>query len=94
MQHEKLTISSTPVALTSGIWDDGLINKATITIETASIRYTLDGSPPSSTYGHLVSAGSVITLTDRNQLRSFKAVRATSTDATIQVSYTSVSNGW
>lgn len=60
---------------------------ATITVETAQIRWTKDGTAPTSTTGHLANVGSVIYLDHASDLWNFRAIRTSSTSATIQVSY-------
>lgn len=79
MRFQTLTISSSPVSLTvpSGV------TSATITIETANIRYRTDGSAPTTTEGHLAIPGDVIILETREEVTNFQAIRVT-TDATIQ----------
>lgn len=60
---------------------------ATLTVETAQIRWTKDGTAPTSTTGHLSNVGAVIYLDHPSDLWNFRAIRATSTSAVIQVSY-------
>lgn len=57
-----------------------------ITVETDSIRWTVDGTTPTGANGHLSQAGDVIELVGINSIRAFLAIRVT-TDATIQVTY-------
>lgn len=59
---------------------------AIITTETADIRYWVDGSTPTTSQGHLVSAGDAIKLDSVGQLTNFKAI-AVSGSATMQISY-------
>ena len=95
MGWEKLTVSNTTQVLTpaSYLTGSGLSLKkagnATITIETASIRGTFDGTAPvdATSTGHVFAAGTVITLESYTQIQKFKAVRVGGSDATINVTY-------
>ena len=60
---------------------------APLTVETAPMRWTKDGTAPTSTTGHLANVGAVIYLDHTRDLWNFRAIRTTATSATIQVSY-------
>ena len=87
---ETLTISGTSTPLTAGIYskNNGLecANKATISVETASLRYRVDGSAPTATVGLLANDGDVITLLGRNEIKLFRAIRV-GVDSKITVDY-------
>ena len=93
---ETLTVSDTAKALTQQIYSahNGLetCTKATIMVETAPIRYRVDGSDPTASVGLLANAGDVLTLTGATELRLFRAIRSTAADATISVDYSSMMN--
>jgi hypothetical protein len=61
--------------------------KAFITVEAQPIRVRFDGVDPTSSVGHLFSAGDVIWLVDQVQIRDFRAIRSTGSSATINVTY-------
>jgi hypothetical protein len=89
---ETLTISSTALPLTVDVYKTGKfidVQRAFITVEDAAIRFWTDGSTPASATdeGHLVEAGGQIELTLTKSITGFKAVRDTSTDAVLQVTY-------
>ena len=86
---EKITVSDTAVELDVEKYKAGeeKANKATITVEDASIRFLSNGIIPTSTVGHLIPAGALITLETYNEIQHFHAIRATGSDAVIQVSY-------
>lgn len=58
-----------------------------ITVETASINFTLDGTTPTATagtnYGHTVSAGQNFTITGWNNIRNFKCINAVASNGAI-----------
>ena len=87
---ESITVSNTAIGFTSGSIEpgDGTIPyKATFTVETAQIRFTMDGTTPTSSIGFLAQIGDVITINGQSDIRAFRAIRVTSTDATIQPVY-------
>lgn len=59
---------------------------AFLTSETDSIRYTYDGTTPTTTVGHLLLKNQSIVLVGQNQMSQFKCIRVT-TDATISITY-------
>ena len=58
-----------------------------ITTETAPFRWTIDGTAPTTTVGHLANAGSVIELANMSAMKAFRAIRTTSTSAELHVTY-------
>lgn len=85
--YESLTIDATVggIALTAGTY---LTRRyAEITIETAPIRFTVDGTAPTTTVGHLVNPGDVIRLDSNEDITAFRAIRTTATSGTIKVTY-------
>ena len=53
----------------------------------ASIRFRLDGTTPTSSTGFAESAGSSFELKGEAEILGFKAIRATASDAKIIVAY-------
>lgn len=62
-------------------------NSATIAVETATVRYTVDGTTPTTTVGTLVAVGDMIKVQGRQSLIGLQLIRATGADATVQVEY-------
>lgn len=88
--QERVAVDNTSggVRLTfSNFLDPPLAKAATITVETASIRYLTDGTAPTSSTGTLAYSGDKITLNDPSELWNFRAIRTGGTSATIQVVY-------
>lgn len=82
------TVSSTALALTSLDFAAGVVaaaDEALITVETQSVRYRLDGTAPTASVGHLVAAAGSITVTGNTNVKNFKIIRATGSDATVMV---------
>jgi hypothetical protein len=87
--HQKLDVAATVVGLT--VPND--VNFAQIKVETAAIRYRIDGTDPATAEGVLVSAGDAFTVYGSDTLNTIKMVEATSTDAVINVSYGTANTG-
>ena len=81
--HQKLTVDATVRSLT--VPSD--VNFATIKVETASIRFRIDGTDPATAVGVLVAATEIMEIEGRDTLDMIKMVEATSTDAVINVAY-------
>jgi len=87
LSFENLTISTTVVPLPT---IPASAVAAVITLEGAfedSIRYTIDGTTPSSSVGHQKYSEDDITLVDRAQLTSFQALRIGTADITARITY-------
>lgn len=84
---EQLTIDATSggIALTSGTY--GTARYAEITVNTAPIRFTCDGTPPTSSVGHIVSPNDVITLDSNEDIAAFRAIRQGAISGEISVTY-------
>ena len=57
-----------------------------ITVETAPIRFTVDGTAPTSSIGHLLNIGDIYTCNGEDALK-FRAIRSTSVSASIKCTY-------
>lgn len=88
---EQLTISTVVLPLTALTYivdsSGEKAKRAVITITGAQIRYTYDGTTPTSSVGHLVNPFDVITIIGSDNISNFKAIRAGSSDAIISVTY-------
>lgn len=87
--YESISVTSTAKSLTSATYtdDDGNVaTKAIITIETAQIRWRMDGTNPTSSEGHLNNPFDTILLNNSSDIKNFRIIRASS-NATIRVSY-------
>ncbi|WP_368294239.1 hypothetical protein [Dehalobacter sp. TBBPA1] len=86
-QFEQLTIDATAggISLTFGTY--GTNTNAYITVEGADIRFRVDGGAPTVTLGLLVKDGGIIKLDSLSDIQNFKAIRTSTTSATINCSY-------
>lgn len=86
--HETITVSSSAIGISADVKSpSGQANptRCLLTLETASIRYWLDGTDPTSTVGHLLTAGQILILDRVEEIYNFKSI-AVSGDATLRVS--------
>ena len=86
--YESVTVDST--AGGKALTKYGRNKYAIITVETAQIRFTLDGTAPTTTVGHLLNAGDILELDSLEDMKSFRAIRTGATSATIHVTYLGV----
>lgn len=86
-EYESLTIDNTAggIALTAAKY--GVCTKAFITVETAQIRWTVDGTPPTTTVGHLANTYDIIDLTSAEDIAAFRAIRVGSVSGTVHCTY-------
>lgn len=73
------------VALTSATY--GTSRYATISVEDAEIRFTVDGTPPTTTVGHKVKPPAEIELESPEDIAAFRAIRRGAVNAVLQVTY-------
>jgi hypothetical protein len=83
--YETLTVSSMPQGLDPNKYAN--YTNAVISVDNGDIRYRIDGGDPTRTDGHAVRNGQVFYLTSFWDIQNFLAVRATSTDAVLHVTY-------
>lgn len=57
------------------------------TLETGPIRFTLDGTAPTTTTGHLMNAGDTLTIRNAFDIQNFRAIRTTATSGELFVTY-------
>ena len=82
--HQKLTVSSTAVALT--VPTD--VNYACISVETNPVRFRVDGTStaPTASIGFLLAAGQELKVFGDDQLKNLKFI-ATGSDAVFNIQY-------
>lgn len=88
--YEEITVSTTAIGFTvATIKPTGHTRAvyALVTCEDAAVRFTMDGTTPTTSLGHLLSAGSSLELESPNTISRFLAIRDGGSDATLRVSY-------
>jgi hypothetical protein len=91
--YEAITISnvakgftSTNIQPTSGNFSGRVCQEVFCALETDQIRFTLDGTTPTSTIGILLNPGQRLTIKNPEDISNFQAIRVT-TDASLKVIY-------
>ena len=96
MRTEVIQVGVAAVELTEAIYKVGNFGRAAraypralITVESAAIRFRMDGEDPVDAVGggHIGQVGTIITLENAEEIRKFKAVRSGGSDASLFVSY-------
>ncbi|MEE9149976.1 MAG: hypothetical protein V3U27_21570 [Candidatus Tectomicrobia bacterium] len=85
IDFESLTISSSAVSITATIIDQHH-DDALITVETAAVRFRIDGTAPTATVGHVLEVGDILELRGVGEIGKFQAIRRDGSDATLRVS--------
>lgn len=86
--YETIAVSSTAIGATAATINSatGKAAYAIFTTETNPLRFTADGTTPTSTVGHLVQAGQQIEACGFVAVSQFRMIR-TGSDATVQATY-------
>ena len=93
VSYEAITVAATAIGFTatkilptSGDWSGVKCEEAFCTLETDSVRWTVDGTTPTASVGHLMVAGESLTLESRSDITNFRAIKVTN-DASLKVTY-------
>lgn len=88
--YEAITVSSTAVGFTATAYGTGGATPAMayFVLDSATIRFRVDGGTPTSTVGHLVTFASNVSVTVCGDvaIKKFRAIRTVS-DASLKVTY-------
>jgi len=87
---EQKTVSNSAQTLTQATYKPSTgpaAESAFVTCHRGEVRYRYDGTDPTATVGHILSDGGYIRLDGMHQIESFKAIRAGSVDAELNVTY-------
>ena len=83
--YEAVTVATTSIGFTAATYGDR--THALVTVETAAIRFRLDGTAPTATEGHIAEPGDIIELSERHEIVNFRGIRRDGTSATIRASF-------
>ena len=87
---EQITVAAASIALTgTKITPTGLpmATYASCRLETAQIRWTIDGTVPTTTVGTPLEPGDILELTGHDLLAQFRSIRTTATSGTLNCVY-------
>ena len=63
------------------------VKLAVVTVETQQLRWTCDGTAPTSSVGHLANVADSIILEGYDNIVAFRAIRATGSSSAVYVTY-------
>lgn len=87
---ETITVSTTAVGFTSATYAPSgttPADYAMVSVETAAIRYRVDGVAPTASVGHAIEAGSGFPVCGQPSLKTFQMIRRDGADSTVRVTY-------
>ena len=86
-ESEAVTVDNTAggVALTPAKYAG--CRSAFITVEDAQLRWTIDGTAPTTTVGHVANPADIIDLVSAEDMAAFRAIRTGSTSAKLYCTY-------
>lgn len=89
---ETLTVAGTAIGFTAATLADtggtgDKSDKIIFQVETAQIRYWMDGSTPTASVGLIGNIGDEITLTGKDVIEKFRAIRTGSTSAVLSAQF-------
>ena len=92
--YEAITVADSAIGFTqgkivpgSGSYEGMSAQEVYCTLETAAIRFTIDGTTPTTSVGHLLNTGDTLKLSNPNMIQNFSAIRTASTNGSLKVSY-------
>lgn len=87
---EQVVVANTAIGLTAARFApvSGVQSQtATCRLELAEVRFTLDGTVPTTTVGTLLEVGDWLTITGIDNMRSFSAIRTTAVSGQLDCNY-------
>ena len=82
---ESVTVTGTSTSLTAATYDNAV--RATISLETAPVRFRLDGTAPTASVGHTLEVNDVLELHSNDEISRARFIRRDGTYATLRVTY-------
>lgn len=86
-EYEAITVDNTAGGKACTTAKYAGCTKAFITVETAQIRFTIDGTAPTTTAGHLLNPGDILKLDSAEDITAFRAIRVGATSGVIHCTY-------
>lgn len=91
-KFEQITVANTSIGFTAaninnltGVHPNA--TQATCRLELAEIRWTIDGTTPTTTVGTLLEIGDILVLNDNLTLNNFRAIRTTAVSGQLDCTY-------
>ena len=89
LDHESITVAGTAIGFTAAkiVQTAGTAAMAVLTTEDAPIRFTVNGTTPTSTVGHLIQPSATVIICGSLDINKFRSIRTTGTSGTAVVTY-------
>lgn len=87
---EQITVANTAIGFTAAKITPAGLPQATLAqcrLETAQVRFTIDGTTPTSSVGTLLEIGDWLTISGHDSLERFRAIRTGSTSGQLDCTY-------
>lgn len=84
--YESITVADTAIGLTTTKITD-YTTLVICTLETAQIRFRVDGTNPISTEGHILDVGKTLELPVIDDIKKFKAIRTGASSGVLKCTY-------
>ncbi len=89
--YESITVADTAIGITAGYLPSSVIGcqywkniDLMCTLETAQVRFRLDGTSPTTSEGHILNAGDILYVKSCMEIYYFKAIRTGSTSGVLK----------
>lgn len=86
LQYETITVANTAIGFTASKITTP-VSEAVCTLETAQIRFRVDGTDPTSSEGHLLETGQKWSSVNAVEIGNFRAVRTGAVSGVLRCSY-------
>ena len=90
VSFESISVTGTAVGFTTETLKptgDRSMKGVYVTVETAEVRFRLDGTNPTSTVGHLLQVGDILRLDNISDMANARFIRTGATSGLLMVSY-------
>lgn len=90
LNFEQVTVAATSIGFTATKITPAGLPMATIAscrLETAEVRWTIDGTVPTTAVGTLLEIGDILTVTGHDALSTFRAIRTGGTSGVLDCTY-------
>ena len=88
--YEEITVSNAAIGFTTALIQPSGASPprgAVLTLETANIRWRVDGGDPSGAVGHLMTTTDSLVIHGANNMSNFRAFRDAGADGSLHVTY-------
>ena len=86
LQYETITVANTTIGFTASKIT-APVSEAVCTLETAQIRFRVDGTDPTSSEGHLLETGQKWSSVNAVEIGNFRAIRTGGVSGVLKCSY-------